>query len=149
MEIGELCTRDVIIAQESASPGELARLMREFHSGSVVITREIAGVRKPVGIVTDRDIVIELVAKDAPVNSCVAGDIMSAPVSTVLESATVSEVLQAMRHQGVRRMPVIDSRGALVGIITADDVVEHLREQMDDLVAIMRREQSREQISRR
>lgn len=149
MQIGELCSRDVVFAEETATPAQLARLMREHHAGCVVITRDVAGVRKPTGIITDRDIVIELIAKDAPMESCTAGDIMTLELVTAKETDDVGDVLQSMRQHGVRRVPVVDDRGALVGIISADDLFDYIREQVSDLVTLIGREQRKERSSRR
>lgn len=148
MQIGELCSRNVVFAAETATPAELARLMREHHAGCVVITCEKAGVRKPVGIITDRDIVIELIAKDAPMESCTAGDIMTLELVTAKESDDVGDVFQSMRQHGVRRIPVVDDRGALVGIVSADDLVDYIREQISDLVTLIGREQRKEKSTR-
>lgn len=149
MRIGQLCSRDVVFAEESATPAQMARLMREHHAGCVVITRNEAGVRKPVGIITDRDIVIELIAKDAPMESCTARDIMTMELVTATESDDVGAVFQSMRHNGVRRVPVVDDRGALVGIVSADDLVDYIREQISDLVSLIGREQRKEKAVRR
>lgn len=148
MQIGELCSRHVVFAAETATPGQLARLMREHHAGCVVITREMAGVCKPVGIITDRDIVIELIAKDAPMESCTAGDIMTLELVTAKESDDVGDVFQSMRQHGVRRVPVVDDSGALVGIVSADDLVDYIREQISDLVTLIGREQRKEKSTR-
>lgn len=149
MQIGELCSRKVVAAEETATPAQMARLMREHHAGCVVITRNDASVRKPVGIITDRDIVIELIAKDAPMESCTARDIMTLELVTAKESDDVGDVFQSMRQHGVRRIPVVDDRGALVGIVSADDLVDYIREQIGDLVSLIGREQRKEKVTRR
>lgn len=148
MQIGELCSRDVVFAQESATPAQLARLMREHHAGCVVITRDVGDVRRPVGIITDRDIVIELIAKDAPMDSCTAGDIMTLELVTAKETDDVADIFQTMRQKGVRRVPVVDTRSSLVGIISADDLIDYIREQVTDLVALIGREQRKEKLRR-
>lgn len=148
MKIAELCNRDVVIAPEQTSAGQLAKLMREFHTGSVLITRETGGVRKPVGIVTDRDIVVELVAKGVDPNTCMANDMLCGELICAAENDDVKDVMERMRRHGIRRMPVVDPRGALVGIVTADDLIDYVWEQLDDLVALVRREQIKEQATR-
>jgi CBS domain-containing protein len=144
MNVGELCNRDVVCAEGQASAAEIAKLMREYHVGSIVITKTQKTVRKPVGIVTDRDIVTELVAKGVSADTCTASDIMNLDLTAVNAKEDVYSCLETMRSKGIRRMPVIDDQGALVGIVTADDVLDFIREQLSEVVALIYREQENE-----
>jgi len=149
MAIGEVCNREVVIVERSTSIVEAARLMRQFHVGDLVVVEKAAGKARPVGIVTDRDIVLEVIAAEVAVNSLTVGDIMTADVATVRETEGVFETLRYMRDQGVRRLPVVDSTDYLIGIITLDDVLELLAEEMGELAKLLARERQRESASRK
>jgi CBS domain-containing protein len=144
MNVGEICSREVVVMDGGESLREAVRLMRENHVGDVVITENRAGKTLPVGILTDRDILIEVVAKDVPLDSLGVSDVMSSELLTVTESETEAEALAVMRHKGVRRAPVVDAGGALVGIVSIDDVIEVLAEQLGNIAALIGREQQQE-----
>ena len=149
MPIGEICNRAVVFAKKDISLLEAAQLMRQNHVGDVVIVDEKNGRRIPVGIVTDRDIVIEVIAKGIDINTVTASDIMSAGVAMARETEGVFETIQLMRLKGVRRMPVVDAHGGLVGIVSVDDLVELLAEEMNELAKLISREQVRETKTRK
>lgn len=148
MSIGEYCNREVIVAHRQRSIFEISQLMRRHHVGDVVIVDEQGGGNVPVGIITDRDIVLEMIAAQVPLESCVAGDIMSYELVMARENEGLWEVLQRMRARGVRRIPVVDDRNLLVGLITADDLLELISEEMADLVRVVAKEQKRERETR-
>ena len=130
MPVGEICNRDVIIVKREDTILEAARLMRQHHVGDVVVVEEREGLRIPVGIVTDRDLVIEIMATELDPNVITAGDIMEPELVTVKESVGVFEAVQYMRSKTVRRLPIVDESGALVGILTLDDLLELLSEEL-------------------
>lgn len=144
MPIGEMCNREVVIVSKETSILEVAQLMRQHHVGDVVVVKEQGGRRIPVGIVTDRDIVIEIVAKDVDFHNLVVGDIMGLQLVTVREREGVFETMKVMRLKGVRRLPVVDEEGGLVGILTLDDLIGLLAEEMNELARLISREQARE-----
>jgi len=144
MAIGQLCNRDVAFAGRETTINAAAKLMRHYHVGSLVIVDDLAGKRVPVGIVTDRDLVVEVEAMDLDPKVITVGDIMTSELVTVTESLGVLEAMEVMRFKGVRRLPVVDSEGHLAGIITIDDFLEVLAEEFTDLTRIISKEQSRE-----
>jgi len=144
MTIGEVCTRTVIVAPRQTSVYEGAALMRQRHAGDIVVTDDLAGKRIPVGIVTDRDLVIEVLAQNLNPEGFTLGEIMSPAPTTGRERDGVFETIQLMRSEGVRRLPVVDQAGALVGIVTMDDLVELLAEELGALVGVMREGRRRE-----
>ena len=148
MPIADICSRGVIIASPDDSLRSVAELMRQHHVGSVVITRDANGVVYPVGIITDRDIVLALVAKDVSPDAVSAGDVMSEPLETADENDEIWQVLERMRNRGVRRLPVVGLRGELIGIVSADDLLELVAEELVSLARIINREQ-RQEVSRR
>jgi CBS domain-containing protein len=98
-----------------------------------------------VGILTDRDIVIELIAREVELDKIIIGDVMTRNLLTARESDSLSTVLSQMRGRGVRRVPVVNEQGGLEGIFSLDDLLELLAEQMHDFVAVLRKEANQEQ----
>lgn len=144
MSIGEFCNRDVVFATREMSLPEAAQLMREYHVGDLVVVDEIDGKRVPVGIVTDRDIVIEVIAKSLDLNEFSVGDIMGPQLLSVQEKEGVLETIRLMRSNGIRRILVVNQQGGLEGIVSADDMLDLLAEETAELAKIARREQERE-----
>jgi CBS domain-containing protein len=144
MPIGELCNREVVFATRKTKVVEAAQLMRQYHVGDLVVVDEIDGKRVPVGIVTDRDIVIEVVAKVCSAEDCMVENIMSAQLVSVDENEGVLATIRLMRTQAVRRIPVVGRDGGLVGIVSADDMLELLAEELTELARVAPREQGRE-----
>ena len=148
MPVGEICNREVVFAERTTTIVEAARLMRRYHVGDLVVVDEVQGRRVPVGMVTDRDLVVEVIAREQPFASCTVSAVMSATVVCVPETAGVIEAIQLMRSHGVRRVPVVDAGGALVGILAADDLLDLLAEELSALARIAPRGQEREVRSR-
>ena len=144
MPVGEICNREVVVAERTTTIVEAARIMRRYHVGDLVVVDEVQGRRVPVGMVTDRDLVVEVIAREQPFASCTVSAIMSATVVCVPETAGVIEAIQLMRSHGVRRVPVVDAGGALVGILAADDLLDLLAEELSALARIAPRGQERE-----
>lgn len=127
---------------------DAAQLMRKHHVGDLVVVEEKDGRKHPVGIVTDRDIVVEVVAAGVDPEALKVGDIMGQEVATVRESEGLFEALRYMRDKGVRRMPVVDREGGLVGILTLDDLLGLLAEEMTELAKLVSHERQREATAR-
>lgn len=149
MPIGELCSREVVFVTRGESIRAAAQIMRQHHVGDVVVVEEKPTQREPVGIVTDRDIVIEVIAKDLDLDSVTVGDIMSFNLVTARETDGIYETIQFMRTKGVRRLPVVNSKGGLVGILTVDDIIGLLSEEMTELAKLIAREQALEKKKKR
>ena len=149
MPIGEICNREVVIVQRDTTVAEAARLMREHHVGALVVVEEVSGKRKPVGLVTDRDLVVEVLATQLDAAVITVGDIMLAELGTVPESSGVFETIQFMRTKAVRRLPVVDGQGVLIGIVALDDLLSLLAEELSELSVLVSREQEKESRARR
>jgi CBS domain-containing protein len=149
MRVGDICTREVVCASSETTVAAAARTMRQFHIGDVVVTRLENGRRIPLGIVTDRDIVIGVVATDLAPNALTIGDIMGTELATAQESEDVFDAVQRMRNKGVRRMPIVDAGNNLVGIVSIDDIIEILAEELHQLAHLISREQMHERDARR
>jgi CBS domain-containing protein len=148
MAIGEICNREVVIAEPGLAVPEAARLMRQYHVGTLVVVEEAAGRRRPLGIVTDRDIAIEVVAAGVDPDGLTVGDIMAAELASVREDVSVFDTIRYMRARGVRRVPVVDNGGWLIGIVTLDDLFELLAEELSEMADMISRGRQREAATR-
>lgn len=149
MKTGEACNREVVFTRRDGSIAEAARLMRAHHVGDLVVVEDQNDRRVPIGIVTDRDLVIEVLAEGVDMNDVTVGDVMSDALVTAREDDELADTVKLMRAKGVRRVPVVDRAGALVGIIAVDDLLDLLAEQVADLARLVQREQVRERERRR
>ena len=148
MRVGEACNREVVIIDRKETIVEAARLMRAHHVGDVVVVEQRPIGKMPVGILTDRDIVVELLAQEVDFRSLSIEDCMSFDLLQAREDEDLLEVLERMRGKGVRRIPVVSSNGALQGILTFDDIIELLAEQVHNLVSLMHTGQQHEKQGR-
>jgi CBS domain-containing protein len=150
MPIGDVCVRDVVIATKDVTVQQAAVLMRRHHVGDLVVVVDGAnGGQVPVGIVTDRDIVVSVVAPTVNAAVYTVGDLVARELVTVAEDQGVFETIQQMRMSGVRRMPVVNRAGGLVGIISVDDLIQLLSDEMSELAKLIAREQVLETESKR
>lgn len=144
MPISEFCNREVVFATREMSLTEAAQLMRKHHVGALIVVDEAGGKRVPVGIVTDRDIVIQVIAQSLDIAEFAVGDIMGPQLISVQEKEGVFEIIRLMRSKAVRRIPVVNQEGGLVGIVSADDILDLLAEEVAELAKVAPREQERE-----
>jgi CBS domain-containing protein len=149
MNAGEFCNRDVVFAYRGTRLVEAARLMRERHVGSVVVVVDRLSERVPVGMLTDRDIVVAVVAKELDPRALTVGDVMDGELLAVREQDAITDTLRLMREKGVRRVPVLTHSGALAGILTLDDLLELAAQELGDFARTFRRERERETRARR
>ena len=148
MKVGEICTVQTVSCKRDETVQGAALLMRKYHVGDVVVIDEPDGAKTPVGIVTDRDIVVGVIALGLDPASLLVGDIMSDDLLTASEDDDVYETIERMRLRGIRRVPVIDAGGSLAGIVSADDLLEFLAEEMGDLSRISGSQQAHEKRAR-
>jgi CBS domain-containing protein len=144
MNVGEICSRMVVFAESGTPVQQAARLMRDHHIGALVVTECGAGARRPIGIVTDRDLVVEVVATDVDYHMLTVGDIMSEQPATIRETAGLFEAVAHMRSGGVRRLVVVDANEHLIGVVAMDDLFPILAEELSALALAVRSEQRRE-----
>jgi CBS domain-containing protein len=148
MSVGEICNREVVTIEKTAAVARAARLMRQYHVGCVVVVAEPTLPPRPVGIVTDRDLTIEILAQEVPVDTVTVADVMGPELLTAREEDGVWETIMRMRAMGVRRLPVVNRQGELAGILAMDDLLQFIVGELSDLVKLVRREQKREESSR-
>lgn len=145
MGISDFCTREVVTCGRHTSALELARVMRDRHVGDVVIVEAVEGGLRPVGVVTDRDLTVQVMARGMDPEHCVAEDLMDEDLRTALGSESTFDAIWHMRSQGIRRLPIVDAHGLLLGIVSAADVADFLAQELTALARIPLRQASREQ----
>lgn len=142
MKVGDICTRNVVTVPEFEELMAVAQLMRKKHIGYLVVAEPSVadGTVKPVGVITDRDIVVRVLAREADVRSLRVGDVMTRQPVLTTEDSSVSAALHYMREIGVRRLPVVDALGRLSGVLSLDDVLDALAEELMDVASSIRHE---------
>jgi CBS domain-containing protein len=143
MTIGSLYTKSVATVRRDASAEEAAHLMREQHVGALVVI-DPADSGAPVGVITDRDIVIEAVGQGIAPATVNVSSLMSSPVVTVREEAGVLEALSKMAARGVRRAPIVDRDGRLKGLASIDDLLPLIAQELARISVLINREQRNE-----
>ena len=149
MSVGEYCNRDVVILDKTAPVREAVNLMRSNHVGDVVVVEKQADMVIPLGILTDRDIVVEILAKNVDLDAVNVGDVMSYQLVTVTEEIRLLDAIKLMRINGVRRLPVVNKQAGLEGILSVDDLLELIVEQLTDIASLVSNEITNEVKSRR
>ena len=148
MTAGVYCNRQVVITGPDTTITEVAKLMREYHVGNLIVAEKQGEETVPLGIITDRDLVLLVIAPQISVDSICVKDVMSSPLVTAKEEAGLFDTLDVMHEHGMRRLPVVNERGGLEGIITADDVLELLAEATNNLMKLTNNEIKHEQETR-
>jgi CBS domain-containing protein len=118
--------------------------MRSNHVGDLLVIDRASGRRLIHGILTDRDIVVAVVALKLDPTALTVGDVMSRAVETAQEDQGILETIERMRFAGIRRMPVVSRHGVLIGIVSVDDLIQLLAEEMGELAKLISREQRKE-----
>ena len=149
MSIAEFCNRDVVCATRDTTILEAANLMRRHHVGDIIIVDEDADRRWPIGIVTDRDIVVDVVAAGLDPRLAKLADLMLEPLTILEQHASVAQTVSTMAQKGVRRVPVVDVQGALLGIVTLDDLLAHLAPPLANLGELVAHTRQREMEKRK
>jgi CBS domain-containing protein len=145
MTVGDICNRNVVVAPKGEMIVDAAKRMRTSHVGDLVVVENRNGRHMPIGIVTDRDIVIAAVAGDPEhIEYLMVGEVMTPDLVTAAEQDSIEAALRKMQEHGIRRLPIVDGTGALVGILTLDDILRYLTAQQSELVALVAREQKHE-----
>jgi len=149
MLVKNFCSREVTTIEPGASLREAALAMRNRHVGSLIVVDASRGAPRPVGVLTDRDIVVAVVAvPGARPEGIRVGDVLTREAVVVHDDDDVFAAVQTMRQHGVRRLPVIAADGALCGVLTSDDVVKLVATELGSLSTALRRGGERESVER-
>ena len=141
VNVGQICNRNPITVRRTDELIRLAQLMREKHLGYLVVVEPNADQSlRPVGVVTDRDIVISVVAAGSDPGTLCAGDIMTEQPQIIGAEEPLENALRQMRRIGVRRLPVVGQRGDLVGVLSLDDILEVLAGELQSVAGSVRNE---------
>lgn len=146
MSINQICTRQVVTVGRDVTVAKAARLMRDEHVGYLVVTGTSGG--RPIGVLTDRDIVLKVTALGRDPDELSVGEAMTSDPLVADLNADITETLQRMREIGVRRVPVVDGQGRLAGVVALDDVIDHLFAQLAAVAGTIRTEQRTERTLR-
>lgn len=149
MRAGEICVRQVATIEPRASIVDAAKEMRERHVGDLIVVDRDDGRDVPMGVVTDRDVVLCVVAQELDPARLEVSDVMERELVTALETEEIADVLRRMRKHGVRRVPVVDAMGTLVGVFSLDDALLEACDELVDISAVSRDQMRREYARRR
>ncbi|MCA1246949.1 CBS domain-containing protein [Massilia sp. MS-15] len=148
MHIRDICTSEAAHCTRDETVQGAALMMRRRHVGDVVVVDRLDGASVPVGILTDRDIVVSVIAPGLDPASLQVGDIMADDLLLAHVTDDVYGTIERMRQRGIRRVPVIDEQGNLAGIVSADDLFEFLAQEMAELSRISPYQQAHEKRAR-
>lgn len=148
MLLKDLCTLEAVCCTRDTSIRAVARLMQQQHTGDVIVLDDLVDERRPAGMVTDRDIVLKVIARDLDAGKVTAGEVMASPLVVGSAREETAVALERMRSNGVRRLPVTDERGAILGIVTLDDLLREHAERAQALLEVVTREQTLERRGR-
>ena len=137
MKVGEICSRDVLVMSETEPLAHCARQMRRRNVGSAVIVDDSRGGARPVGIVTDRDMLRGQFGRCADLFCLSTGDVMSSDLLVLEEGTDVADAIERMSRRAVRRAPVVSTGGELKGIVTFDDLLPVIAAQIGAIAGLI------------
>ena len=148
MNAGSVCKRAVTTVAPTDDLVAAAHIMREKHVGYLIVAEARGQDRRIVGVLTDRDIVVAVLAREVDARALKVGDVMTRDPLLIDEAQSIEVVLRHMREAGVRRVPVVDRLGALTGVLSIDDVLERVADQLINIAGSIRNEQRMERAVR-
>jgi len=137
MKVSEICTRRVFLIRADQPLVEAAREMQQRHIGALVVVEQRDGAVRPVGMLTDRDVVCGQFAHKADLHCLTVADVMASPVTALAEQAPLDEAIATLRGHGVRRAPVVNAAGELVGIVALDDLLPAVASELNTLAELI------------
>jgi CBS domain-containing protein len=144
MNIDLLYSRNIIRAPASCTLLRAAALMRDKHIGALLVTADAPDEGNVLGVITDRDLVVRAMAQDVRPGEATIGEFMTRALVMVPNTASVYEAMETMRTSGVRRLGVTDGDGAVVGVVSLDDIIEPLAAELSAFAGVVRTERFRE-----
>ena len=143
MKVSGFCQRNPITVRPDDELLSAAKVMRDQHVGYLVVVEPAVrdGAFRPVGVLTDRDIVVSLLARDADPRALRVNDVMTREPVVCEEELSLGQALKSMRRIGVRRLPVIGKDRHLTGVIALDDIIDALVGELEDAAGAVRSEQ--------
>ncbi|MBI1246220.1 CBS domain-containing protein [bacterium] len=138
MSVGRICIREVDVISANETAQAAAQRMHARKVGTLVV---VDSRSKPVGIVTDRDLTIRILASGRDGATTTIEEIVRGPLKTVEEDTSIEEALRVMRKGPFRRLPVVSGEGELVGLISLDDILELLAEELTSICCLLEEEE--------
>ena len=140
MDLEKIGKKKVVTILEQEGVGDAARLMRENHVGDIIVVEEHNHKMIPIGMVTDRDIVMATLAVGASPDPFTVGDVMTTNLVTVRENETLNHVIDLMKVHGIKRLPIIGKNQELLGIIAVEDIMSFLSSELSALSEVSQRQ---------
>ena len=140
MNVGDICSKNVVYVLQQDSVLDVARIMREKHVGSVVVVENMQGEIRPQGMITERDLVLEVLTAKLDPSVVKAEDILTCELICVTETHDIKEALKYLRYYGVRRAPVVNVNGILVGLFSIEDSLSILSKEFSEIVKLLSNE---------
>ena len=140
----DLMEKDVVSIHPDASLFDAAQLMREHHIGDVVVVEQMEGKDRPVGMVMVGDLVVETLGQIVNPDAVRVNDIMSKSVVCAKSTDGIYDLIRIMKDNGVGRLPVVDDKGFLIGIVTAKKVLDLLVQELGELASFSQNQHARE-----
>mgnify|MGYP001548399135 CR=1 FL=1 len=147
MNIGQICSRGIVSVQEGATVSEVAQLMRSHNVGAIVVVGTRTGQPVARGIITDRDIIRAQLEHTMDLSGLAAFGIMTADPLVLGEDTGVDDAMEMMLQHGVRRAPVTDLHGSLIGLISTDDLIAQVARELGSLARLLELQPTVERIS--
>ncbi len=148
MSVASICRRDIVTIADTANLREAAQLMRSQHVGSLVLTQTSAGQEQAVGLITDRDLVVEGLAREMDPLRTTVSQLARRDLAAIAGDADLGQAVTQMREAGLRRLLVTAADGHVMGIVSFDDVLEALAQQIGGLAEAVRSGITREGLER-
>lgn len=140
MSIGKLCRGEVVIAPKDMSVHEAAKLMKQHNIGDIIVIHKKDNNIEPIGILTDRDIVMKIVADEVEAKMICVGDAMSQDLLVLNHHQDTQEAIDMMSARGVRRAPIIDNHHKIVGLVSIDDLLLLVADELSSLAKLIRKQ---------
>lgn len=148
MNVGSICSHHLVTISRSGTLQQAATLMREHHVGSLVVTETRPEAEHIVGIVTDRDLAIEVLARGFDGEHMEVGQMIDGRVVSAPQEASLMDAVELMQVAGVRRLLVRTEDRQVVGVVSFDDLFEACVAQLNGLARVLRKGIERETIER-
>jgi CBS domain-containing protein len=143
-KLSAMCKFPVQVATRNTTIVAAAQMMREGHAGALIVVDGAVKSPKPIGIVTDRDIVVAIVALDLDPNVFLLDDLLNRSLVVAKGDQSIREGLAIMNAKGIRRLPVVSKTGALIGIVALDDLIAEIARDLKQVADVIEREITKE-----
>ena len=140
MKVGEICSPHIRTVDIACTLSDAGEQMRLYGVDALVVTEPVKGIRRPVGLVTDRELVVALIAKGAAASMTPLADVLVRRLVTVPADAGIEQAIQIMQDSRLRRLVVENEQGELIGFLTLDELLEALGNQLIGLAKVLRGE---------